>query len=41
MGVESITNNDERMMGTNNNQQYRWDGGDDVYCGGSGVDSQR
>ncbi len=36
MGVESMTNNDEMTMGTNINQQYRWEGGDDVYCDGGG-----
>jgi hypothetical protein len=36
MGVESTTNNDEMTMGTNINEQYRWEGADDFYCGGSG-----
>ncbi len=31
-----MTNNDEMKMGTNINQQYRWEGGDDVNCGGGG-----
>jgi hypothetical protein len=27
-------NNDETTMGTHNNPQYQWEGGDDVFCGG-------
>jgi hypothetical protein len=36
MGVEIMTNNDETAIGTKNNQQYQWEAGDDVYCGGGG-----
>jgi hypothetical protein len=36
MRDESTKNNDKMTMGTHNNQQNQWEGGDDVYCGGSG-----
>jgi hypothetical protein len=36
MGDEITTNNDKMTMGIHNNQQYQWDGGDDIYCDGSG-----
>ena len=32
MGDGSTTNDDETTKRTNINQQYRWEGGDIVYC---------
>jgi hypothetical protein len=37
MGDESTTNNDVKMTGTHNNQQYQWESGDDDYCGSGGA----
>ncbi len=36
MGDESTTNGDKTAIRTRNNQQYLWEGGDEVYCGGGG-----
>jgi hypothetical protein len=36
MGDEYMTNNDKTMMGTHNNERFRWEGGDNIYYDGGG-----